>query len=460
MDKISNFTEGKIISPLLKFMIPILIALFLQTMYGAVDVLIVGQFGNASDVSAVATGSQMMQTITSIVTGLTMGITILIGQKLGEGKKEEAGNAIGSGIAIFLVLALILTLVTAIFSPTISNLMNAPKEAFDSTVSYLRICALGSVFIVAYNVIGGVFRGLGDSKTPLTTVAIACVANIIGDLILVGMFNMGATGAALATIIAQAISVILSLVLVQKRGLPFDFSLKSIKFHEGLKSQILKFGTPIALQGVLVNFSFLVIVTIGNGMGLVASAGMGVAQKLVGFIMLVPLAFSQAVSAFVAQNYGAKKYDRAKKVLLYSVLVSLSCGVVMFYATFFHGNLLTQIFTKDPDVILASWDYLKSYGIDCLFTAVMFCMVGYFNGCGNTTFVMIQGLIGAFCVRIPVSFMMSKLEHTSLFKVGLATPASTFVQIILCVAFFIYVSKKSTKENYCDNTEQISTSSF
>ena len=447
MGKVSNFTEGKILSPLIKFTIPILIALFLQTMYGAVDLLIVGQFGTASDVAAVSTGSQLMSTITSMITGVTMGITILIGQKLGEGKRKDAGDVVGSGISIFSIIAIILTVVIVTLSPNITKVMSVPTEAFDSTVSYLRISALGSVFIVAYNVIGGVFRGLGDSKTPLITVAIACVANIIGDLIFVGMFNMAATGAALATVMAQAISVVLSLVLIQKRGLPFDFSLKSIKFHKGLTSQILKFGVPIALQGVLVNFSFLVIVTIGNSMGVIASAGMGVAQKLVGFIMLIPLSFSQAVSTFVAQNYGAKKFDRAKKVLLYSVSVSLVCGVTMFFLTFFYGDILAKIFTKDKDVILAAWDYLKSYGVDCLFTAIMFCMVGYFNGCGQTTFVMIQGVFGAFCVRIPVSFLMSKFEPVSLFKVGLATPASTFVQIILCVGFFIYLSKKNSKEN-------------
>ena len=313
MGKVSNFTEGKILSPLIKFTIPILIALFLQTMYGAVDLLIVGQFSDAAQVSAVSTASQLMSTITSMVTGLTMGITILIGQKLGEGKRKDAGDVVGSGIYIFAIIAFILTVVIVAFSPTITKVMSVPTEAFDSTVSYLRISGIGSVFIVAYNVIGGVFRGLGDSKTPLITVAIACVANIIGDLIFVGMFNMAAKGAALATIMAQAISVILSLILIQKRGLPFDFSLKSIKFHKDFTSQILKFGVPIALQGVLVNLSFLVIVSIGNAMGVVASAGMGVAQKLVGFIMLIPLSFSQAVSTFVAQNYGARKFDRAKK---------------------------------------------------------------------------------------------------------------------------------------------------
>lgn len=456
MTKVSNFTEGKIFSPLLKFTIPILMALFLQTMYGAVDLLIVGQFGNAADVSAVSTGSQVMTAITSMITGLTMGITILIGQKLGEGNKKDAGNVVGSGISIFAIIAIVVTIVVVIFSSSIATLMHVPIEAFDSTASYLKICAMGAIFIVSYNVIGGVFRGLGDSKTPLITVGIACVVNIIGDLIFVGVFKMAATGAACATVLAQAISVILSLILIRRRGLPFEFSRKNIKFYKNLTSQIIKYGAPIALQDVLVNLSFLVIMMIGNSMGVVASAGMGVAQKLVGFIMLIPLSFSQAVSAFVAQNYGAKKYNRAKKVLLYSLAASLGCGIVMFYITFFHGNLLSQIFTKDEAVILASWDYMKSYGIDCLFTAIMFCMVGYFNGCGKTTFVMIQGIVGAFCVRIPVSYLMSKLEPVSLFKVGLATPASTFVQIILCVSFFVFLSKKSAKEDESiDNYEEI-----
>lgn len=451
MSKVSNFTEGKIFSPLLKFAIPILLALFLQTMYGAVDLLIVGQFGHAADVSAVSTGSQVMMTITVMITGLTMGLTILIGQKLGEGKSKEAGNVVGSGICIFAVMAIIITVLVVSFASPISNFMHAPKEAFDGTVSYIRICASGAVFIVAYNIIGGVFRGLGDSKTPLITVAIACVTNIIGDLIFVGVFKMAATGAALATIMAQGVSVVLSLIIIRKRGLPFEFSKQSIKFHKSLTSNIIKYGAPIALQDGLVHLSFLVIMIIGNSMGVIPSAGIGVAEKLVGFIMLIPSSFSQAVSAFVAQNYGAKKYDRAKKVLIYSILSSLCCGVVMFYITFFHGDLLAGMFSKDKDVVLAAWEYMKAYGIDCLLTAIMFSMVGYFNGCGKTTFVMIQGIVGAFCVRIPVSYLMSKILPVSLFKVGLATPMSTFVQIILCVIYFIILSKKLNKESMSSN---------
>ena len=441
MSKVSNFTEGKILSPLLKFIIPILAALFLQTMYGAVDLLIVGRFGNAADVSAVSTGSQIMQVITLAITGLTMGITILIGQKLGEGRRKEAGNVVGSGISIFAVIAVITTILFVAFAPSIAKSMQTPAEAFDSTVTYLRICCSGLVFIIAYNVIGGVFRGLGDSKTPLMTVLIACIVNIVADLIFVGVFKMAATGAALATVLAQTVSVVLSLIIITRRGLPFEFDLKSIKFHKGLTSQILKFGAPIALQDLLVQISFLVILMIGNSMGVTQSAGMGIAEKLVGFIMLMPSAFAQAVSAFVAQNFGARKYDRAKKALLCAVATSLVCGVFMFYLSFFHGNLLSGIFSTDETVIMASWDYLKAYGIDCLFTAILFCMVGFFNGCGRTTFVMIQGVVGAFLVRIPVSLLMSKIEPVSLFNVGLATPTSTVVQIILCIGYFIFLSK-------------------
>lgn len=446
MSKVSNFTEGKILSPLLKFTIPVLIALFLQTMYGAVDLLIVGRFGNAGDVSAVSTGSQVMMAITVMITGLTMGITVLLGQKLGEGKQKEAGNVVGSGICIFTIIAIVITVLVVSFTYPIVKFMHAPKEAFDGTASYIRICALGAIFIVFYNIIGGVFRGLGDSKTPLITVGIACVSNIIGDLIFVAGFKMAATGAALATVIAQAISIILFVIIIKKRGLPFEFSKNSIKFHKGLTSKIIKYGAPIALQDGLVHLSFLAIMIIGNSMGVISSAGIGVAEKLVGFIMLIPSSFSQAVSAFVAQNYGAKKYDRAKKVLLYAISSSLCCGIIMFYITFFHGNLLAGMFSNDEAVVLAAWEYMKAYGIDCLLTAIMFSMVGYFNGCGKTTFVMIQGIIGAFCIRIPVSYLMSKILPVSLFRVGLATPMSTLVQIILCLTYFVILSKKLRKE--------------
>ncbi len=451
MTRISNFTEGKILSPMLRFAIPVLLAMFLQVMYGAVDLLIVGQFGLTKDVSAVATGSQVMVTITSIINGFAMGVTILIGQKLGQGKSNEAGNVVGSGICIFSVLTTIITAVMLIFAVPISKLMHAPVEAFDDTVLYVRICSSGTIFIIAYNVICSIFRGLGDSRTPLITVAIACVFNIAGDIILVGVFGLGVIGVAIATVSAQVISVILSIILIRKRGMPFEFSKSNIHFHRSFTPQILKYGAPIALLDGLVNLSFLFITTIVNSLGVTASAGIGVAEKLIGFIMLVPSAFAQSVAVLVAQNYGAMKYDRAKKGLFYGIASSLSFGFVMAYFCFFHGNLLSRLFSKDIAVVNASWNYMKAYAIDCLLTSFMFSLTGFFNGCGKTTFVMFQGIFGALCVRIPLSYFFSKITPTSLFYIGLATPSSTFIQIVFCFIYFVIVSKEFEKRIHTKN---------
>ncbi|MGN0633216.1 MAG: MATE family efflux transporter [Oscillospiraceae bacterium] len=439
MKQTHSFTEGKIFSPLIRFALPVLLALFLQTMYGAVDLLIVGQFGgDIADVyvSAVATGSQVMQALTVVITGLAMGLTVFVGKEIGAGQREKAGRIIGSGICLFAIIALAVTVVMLFTAPSLAKVMHAPKEAFEQTVLYIKICSAGAIFIVAYNLVGSIFRGIGDSKMPLLTVAIACVLNIAGDLLLVAVFHMGAQGAAIATVFAQAVSVLLSLVIIKRRKLPFSFSAKNIRPVGAYIKQILKLGTPIALQDLLVNISFLVIIAIVNSLGLTASAGVGVAEKLCGFLMLVPSAYMQSMSAFVAQNIGAGKPKRAKKALFCGIISSLAVSVIMAYFTFFHGDLLAGIFAKDADVISAAADYLRAYAIDCLLTSFLFCFIGYFNGCSQTTFVMLQGIIGAFGVRLPVSWLMSKQSDVSLFHIGLATPASSLVQIILCGVYF------------------------
>lgn len=448
MNKAQNFTEGKIFSPLIRFALPVLLALFLQAMYGAVDLLIVGQFGgDTADVfvSAVSTGSQIMMTLTVVITGLAMGLTVYVGEKIGAGRREEAGEIIGSGISLFGIISVILTVVMFFASSALAKMMHAPAEAFDNTVWYVAICSAGTLFIVAYNLVGSIFRGVGDSRIPLLTVAIACVLNILGDLLLVAVFDMGAIGAAIATVFAQAISVVLSLLIIRKRKLPFDFSRKYIHPNAKHIKSILRLGTPIALQDLLVSISFLVILAIVNDLGLIESAGVGIAEKVCAFIMLIPSAFMQSMSAFVAQNIGAAKYDRAKKALWYCIASSLVVGVVVGYVTFFHGNLLAGIFAKDAAIIAPAAEYLKAYAIDCVLTAFLFCFIGYFNGCGNTTFVMIQGIIGGICVRLPVSWAMSKIIPVSLFRIGLATPISTVVQIVLCVGFFAVVQRPLKK---------------
>ena len=426
--------------PLLLFAVPVLLALFLQAMYCAVDLLIVGKFASSADVSAVSTGSQIMTTLTNLVSSFAMGTTILLGQQIGSGKKEEGGRTVGTAILLFAGIAVIMSVILVVFAPQVSSLMNAPEEAFQKTVNYIRICG-GMLVIVAYNLIGCIFRGLGDSRTPLITVAIACVFNVAGDLLLCAVFGMGTAGAAIATVFAQIVSVIVSFILISKKDLPFTIKKENIRIHKTYLRKMTAFGAPIALQDLLVSISFLIILAIVNDMGVIASAGVGVAEKVCAFIMLISSAFMQSMSAFVAQNYGAGRLTRARKALHYGIAVSFTVGIVMFAITFFHGDILAGIFSSDSEVIAAAADYLKAYAIDCLFTAIFFCYTGFYNGIGRTRFVMIQGILGAFCVRVPVSYIMSIQPNTSLFHIGLATPISSILQLILCVGFMLWLQK-------------------
>lgn len=442
MKKETNFTEGKIMQPLLFFAVPVLFALFLQAMYGAVDLLIIGKFATSADVSAVSTGSQIMMMLTNAVSAFAMGTTILLGQQIGSGKKEEGGKSVGTAIVMFAILAIIMTVILVLFAPQISGIMNAPTEAFAQTVAYVRICGGGMLVIVAYNLIGCIFRGLGDSKTPLMTVAIACVCNIVGDLLLCAVLHMGTAGAAIATVFAQVVSVIVSFLIIRKKELPFIIHRDNLRINKELLVKMVGLGAPIALQDMLVSVSFLIILAIVNSMGVTASAGVGIAEKVCAFIMLISSAFMQSMAAFVAQNYGAGRMDRAKKALHYGAVVSFIIGVGMFFLSFFHGQALAGIFSSDAEVVLAASDYLKAYAIDCMLTAIFFCYTGFYNGIGRTKFVMIQGIIGALGVRVTISYLISRLPDTSLFKIGLATPMSSAVQLILCVGFMLYLKRK------------------
>lgn len=437
----NSLTEGKILGPLLRFALPVLGSLVLQAAYGAVDLLIVGKYSTTADVSAVNTAAHIMTLITHMLTGLSMGTTILVGRNIGAGKKDEAGKAIGGAIVLFGIIGVVFSIFVPILANPLASLMKAPAEAFGKTIDYITVCGAGLFFVVAYNLLGSIFRGLGDSKTPLLSVFIACVLNIGGDIFFVKTLGLAAKGAALATVIAQGVSVIICFFIIRKRGLPFEFGKQSFSKPLPVIRETVKLGIPIALQSMMISLSFAVIIAIVNNIGVVESAGAGVADKVCAFIMLIPSSFSQALSAFVAQNMGAGKPDRAEKGLKYSILVSFGIAFVIFYIAFFHGYLLTSIFSNDPLVIAAGWDYLKAYALDLFFTSFVFCFIGYFNGLGRTKFVMLQGVLSAFCIRVPAAILMSKIVPVSLFKIGLATPAATFTQAVACLIFFRHLKK-------------------
>ena len=442
MKSYTDFTEGRVFLPLMRFAIPLLGALFLQSMYSAIDILILGKFTDAVNVSAVSTGSFIMATLTFIIVGMASGTTILLGNRIGQKRFDEAGDVVGASICLFVILSAVITIVMPIAAGAVSRLMQVPTEAIVPCTQYIRICCFGAVFICGYNILGAVFRGIGDSRTPLLAVAIAGVLNVAGDLLFVVVIQWGAAGAALATVIAQALSLMICLVIIHFRQLPFAFSRRNIRFDRAIISRVVGLGFPIALQDLLVSISFLVVTAIINRLGVIASAGVGVAEKVCAFIMLVPSAYMQSVSAFVAQNVGAGNYHRAHKALIYGIGSSLAAGAVIGIVTFFRGDLMAAIFTNDSDVVRIAHDYLRAYSIDCLLVSFLFCFLGYFNGCSRTQFIMWQGIIGAFCVRIPVSYLMSQITPVSVFFIGLATPSATIVQICLCVVYFIIVARK------------------
>ncbi len=440
----NTFLNGKILPPLIKFALPLMLSQFLQALYGAVDLIVVGKYSTTADFSAVATGSQLMQGITGIIIGLTTGVTVLIGQAIGAKNSKRAGEITAEMIKLLTAVSLIFFVLLTAFAPNLLDLLKIPHEAKSAGVDYVRICTAGIVFISAYNAISGLFRGVGNSKMPLVFITVACVVNIICDLIFVGKFQMGAAGAAVATVIAQAVSVVFSVIYISRGGLPFKVKKESFN-KNGSVTNILRTGVPIALQDFLTKVSFLILTAILNSLGLIASASIGISEKLFVFLSIIPISFMSALSAFVAQNIGAGKPERARKALKISILISFIFGVLIFILTFFFPEILATIFEKNPEVIMSAARYQRGCAAEHLFISIYFCLIGYFNGLNKTTFVMIEGIVTSFAVRIPLSYILSRGENPDLFNIGLAVPITAIVTLIMCVGYYFYINKAKRK---------------
>ena len=442
----ADFTQGNILKKLVAFMMPILGALILQAAYGAVDLLVVGRFGSTSGLSAVSTGSQVLNLVTFVVIQFAMGITVLIARYLGEKRPERIGAVIGGGAVVFTMMSVALFIAMVGFARPISVLMQAPAEAVDLTASYVRICGAGIFFIVAYNLLSAIFRGLGDSKSPLFFVLVACIVNIIGDLVLVAGLHMDAAGAAIATVTAQALSVVFAVMLLLKKDLPFAITKKDFRLNPQCR-KFLKIGLPLALQEFLTQISFLALCAFVNRLGLEASSGYGVAWKIVNFALLVPSSLMQSMASFVSQNIGAGKKKRAKQSMFTGIGVGLAVGCVVFVLVLFKGDVLCSVFSTDAAVIQNGFAYLKGFAPETLVTAILFSMVGYFNGNNKTVWVMTQGLIQTLLVRLPLAYFKSIQPNASLTKIGLAAPVATTVGIFLNVGFFIYLNRAEQRKS-------------
>ena len=440
MNDKQDFTQGPIFSKLITFMLPILFSLVLQSLYGAVDLLIVGRFGTTAGISGVAVGGNVMNLFTMFLNSISMGVTVLMGQYIGAKRFEQVNKLIGNAVAFFFALSLSLTVLILIFARPLAIAMQTPEEAVDFTVQYIRICGAGFIFITFYNFISAMLRGMGDSNTPLLFVAIASIINIIGDLILVALFKMNVAGAAIATIFAQAVSVIPSLLIIKRKQMSFRLQKKYLNFG-GEIPRFVKLGLPLTIQGLLTNFSFLALCAFVNRLGLDASSGYGVAQKIQMFIMLIPGALMQSMAPFVSQNVGAMNEKRARSGMLCGQLFGAGVGIVVMLATFFFGDYISRLFTKDERVVARAFEFLRGFSAESVLTCILFSYLGYFNGHSKSLFVMIQGLLQTFLVRLPVSYLMSIRENASLTGIGLAAPLATTFGILLCFIYYKWMGK-------------------
>lgn len=440
-----ELTSGSVMKNLLFFSLPYLLSFFLQTLYGMADLLIIGQYGGVADTTAVSVGSQVMHMLTVMIVGLAMGATVNIGQAIGGRDNRRAALFTGNTVTLFMGLSSVLTLLLLVLRSAIVSAVSTPADAAAGTGDYLTICFIGIPFITAYNIISAVFRGMGDSKSPMYFIAVACVANIALDYLFIGVLGMGPAGAALGTVLSQAISVIISLIVIKRRSTGLALTKADIRPNKQIIGKILKIGIPVAMQDGFIQIAFMVITVIANRRGLNDAAAVGIVEKIIGFLFLVPSSMLSAVSALGAQNIGAQKPERARKTLLYAIFIAAGFGGTVAVIMQFLSSGAVSLFTDSAAVIRLGGEYLRGYAWDCLFAGIHFAFSGYFCACGKSGISFMHNMIAILLVRIPGAYFMSSMFPGTLYPMGLATAAGSLLSAIICAAAFIILIKKEKK---------------
>lgn len=441
-----NLTKGSIIKTIAAFSLPYLLAYFLQTLYGLADVYITGQFNGSDAITAVSMGSQVMHMITVIIVGLAMGTTVVISQAVGAGRNKEISGVVGNTASMFLVMSVVLTIILCILIKPVLKVMRTPKEAMREASLYLRICFAGIPFITAYNVLSAVFRGMGDSKSPLVFVGIACVFNILLDYILIGVFKMGAAGAACATVFSQTASVVFAFVaIIKKRSVTMQKG--DLRPDARVLSKIMKIGIPVALQDGLIQVSFLVITIIANKRGVEIAAAVGIVEKIIGMLFLIPSSMLSSISAISAQNNGAGLHKRAVKTLRYGILICIGFGAVFTLICRLRATDIIGMFSDEEVVIEMGAQYLKSYVIDCIVAGVHFCFSGFFCAYSRSIASFVHNILSIVLVRIPGAYLASVYFPDDLTPMGLAAPAGSLLSVFICIGIYIALRKKIFNSN-------------
>lgn len=437
-----NLTTGSVLRNVLYFSLPYLLSYFLQTLYGMADLFIIGQFEGAASTTAVSVGSQVMHMITVMIVGLAMGSTVSIGRSIGAGEHKRATAVIGNTVTLFMALSVVLMAILLVFVRPIVSIMSTPAEAVSGTTAYLTICFIGIPCITAYNIISSIFRGLGDSKSPMYFIAVACVANIILDFLFIGLMGMGPAGAALGTTLSQAISVVVSLFVILRQQTGIQLRRSDLKLKRPVMRQILKIGLPVALQDGFVQIAFIAITIIANQRGLNDAAAVGIVEKVISFLFLVPSSMLSTVSALGAQNIGAGKHDRATLTLRYAILITAGFGLFISIVMQGIAEPVVGLFTADTAVILAGGQYIRGYIWDCLFAGIHFSFSGYFCAYGRSEISFLHNICSILLVRIPGVYLMSTMFPNTLFPMGLATVGGSLLSITICVVAFVVLKRR------------------
>lgn len=445
MNEKNDLTKGSVGKNLVLFALPYLLSCFMQTFYGMADLFVVGLYNGSETTTAVSIGSQVMHMLTVIIVGFAMGATVRIARCVGAKDERSAARTVGSAVTFFVLFAGVITIILLLTVNIITSVMLTPAEAVKETRLYLAICFAGIPFIVAYNVISSIFRGAGDSRRPMYFVAVACVVNIVLDFVFIGGLGLGAAGAALGTVCGQAVSVFFALGMLKRCDLGFQVTRKDIRADREVISQILKVGTPIACQDGLIQVAFIVITVIANSRGLIASAAVGIVEKLIGFMFLVPSAFLSAISAITAQNMGADKADRARVSLRYGLAITVCWGIVCALYNQFLPQTLVGLFSKDAAVIAAGCAYMKSYAFDTVFAAVHFCFSGYFCGDQKAGISFIHNITAILLVRIPGAYLASIYFPDNLYPMGWAAPLGSLLSGLVCIGFYMYYRRREQR---------------
>ena len=437
-----NLTSGSVFKTILGFSLPFLLSNFLQTLYGMADLFIIGQFNGVESTTAVSIGSQVMHMITVMIVGIAMGTTVVIGICMGANDKKKMSLAVGNTVTLFTIISVAITVILLCFVNVITRVMCTPQEAVNGTVQYLTVCFIGIPFITAYNIISAIFRGMGDSKSPMYFVAVACVINIILDVIFIGGLGLGPMGAALGTTISQTLSVIVALIAISRKENGLKISKACLKPDKNVMKEILKVGIPVSLQDGFIQISFIIITIFANRRGLNDAAAVGIVEKIISVIFLVPSSMLSSVSSLTAQNIGAKKHGRAKETLGYAITICVIFGVTASVFMVLFAEPVVGIFTNDQISVSMGSQYLRGYVWDCIFAGIHFCFSGYFCAYGLSGISFIHNCLSILCARIPLSYYASVHYKDTLFPMGIASPAGSALSVVICIAAFVWMCKK------------------